>query len=165
LKPFLFLSAAVLFTLAQLPASARPPQDAAPATTSKNPVKPTPQSQEKAKAVYKMDCALCHGDNGNGKTDVAASMSLVLADWTDPKSLAGKSDQELFDKIRKGSDKMPPEDASRAKNDEVWNLIIYIRGMAKDQPAATPAETPAAAPAPDATTSAPPADKPAAPNK
>lgn len=164
LKPFLLFSAAVLFMLAPLAASARPPQEAAPATTSKNPVKPTPQSQEKAKGVYKMDCALCHGDNGNGKTDVATSMSLVLDDWTDPKSLAGKSDQELFDTIRKGKDKMPPEDAGRAKNDEIWNLIIYIRGMAKAQPAAPPA-APAPAPAPDATPATPPADKPAAPNR
>jgi cytochrome c5 len=163
LKPFLLFSAAALFMLAPLSASARPPQDAAPA--SKNPVKPTAQSQEKAKSVYKLDCALCHGDNGNGKTDVATSMSLVMADWTDPKALAGKSDQELFDKIRKGSDKMPPEDVGRAKNDEIWNLIIYIRGMSKNQPASTPAEAPAAAPAPDATPAAPPADKPTAPNK
>jgi len=161
LKPFLLFSAAVLFALAPLPASARPPQEAAPAPASKNPVKPTAQSQEKAKSVYRMDCALCHGDDGNGKTDVGKSMELVMADWTDPKTLAGKSDQELFDKIPKGSDKMPPEDVGRAKNDEVWNLVIYIRGMAKDQRAATPA----AAPAPDAPPAAPPADKPAAPNK
>jgi hypothetical protein len=33
---------------------------------------------------------------------------------------------------------MPPEDASRAKDDDVWNLIIYIRGLSKDQPAAAP---------------------------
>jgi hypothetical protein len=26
---------------------------------------------------------------------------------------------------------MPPEDEGRAKNDEVWNLIIYIRGFSK----------------------------------
>ena len=29
-------------------------------------------------------------------------MQLTLADWTDPKSLAGKPDQELFNAIRNG---------------------------------------------------------------
>jgi len=31
---------------------------------------------------------------------------------------------------------MPPEAEGRAKNDDVWNLIIYIRGFSKGQPAA-----------------------------
>ncbi|MGA2086893.1 MAG: cytochrome c [Terracidiphilus sp.] len=146
LKPFLVLSAVVLFALAA-PAPAptlaagRMPQEAAPAPAapaSTNPVKPTPASQEKAKDLYARDCALCHGDNGNGKTSLAKDMGLTLSDWTDPKALANKSDHELFDAIRKGKDKMPPEDASRAKDDDVWNLIIYIRGLSKDQPAAAP---------------------------
>ena len=149
LKPFLLFSAVILFLIAPTPAptlaSGRMPQEAAPAST--NPVKPTAASQEKAKKLYAMDCAICHGDNGNGKTDLAKDMQLTLDDWTDPKSLAAKSDQQLFDAIRKGKDKMPPEDASRAKVDDVWNLIIYLRGMSKGQPAAAPPATapPAAA--------------------
>ncbi|MGA3069343.1 MAG: cytochrome c [Terracidiphilus sp.] len=149
LKPFLLFSAVILFLIAPTPAptlaSGRTPQAAAPAST--NPVKPTAASQEKAKKLYAMDCAICHGENGNGKTDLAKDMQLTLDDWTDPKSLAAKSDQQLFDAIRKGKDKMPPEDASRAKVDDVWNLIIYLRGMSKGQPAAAPPATapPAAA--------------------
>jgi cytochrome c len=112
------------------------PQDAAPAAhASTNPVKPTPASQAKAKKFYAMDCAMCHGDNGNGKSDLATSMQLTLTDWTDPKTLAAKSDKELFDMIRVGKDKMPPEDAGRAKDEDVWNLVIYIRGLSKNQPA------------------------------
>ncbi|HMD77992.1 MAG TPA: cytochrome c [Terracidiphilus sp.] len=143
LKPFLVLSAVVLFVIAAPTpaptlAAGRMPQEAAPTPASTNPVKPTPASQEKAKDLYARDCALCHGDNGNGKTGLAKDMGLTLSDWTDPKKLANKSDHELFDAIRKGKDKMPPEDPSRAKDDEVWNLIIYIRGLSKDQPAAAP---------------------------
>jgi len=53
--------------------------------------------------------------------DLATSLQVTLLDWTDPKSLASKSDQDLFDAIRKGKDKMPAEDATRAKNDDVWD--------------------------------------------
>jgi hypothetical protein len=66
-------------------------------------------------------------------------------DWSDPKTLAGQSDQNLIDIIRKGKGKMPPEDAARATNDEVKNMVLYIRKFAKDQPASA---APVAAPAP-----------------
>lgn len=95
-----------------------------------------------AKSIYQIDCAICHGDNGNGKTDLATSMSLTLSDWTDPKSLEGKSDADLFKIIREGKDKMPPEDASRAKDDDIKNLVIYIRTFSKGQPAAPVASAP-----------------------
>jgi mono/diheme cytochrome c family protein len=146
LKPLLPLCAVVLFVFTPAPvttfAAGPAAQDALPAST--NPVKPTAASQEKAKKLFSMDCAICHGDNGNGKTDLATSMQLTLADWTDPKSLASKPDQELFDAIRKGKgDKMPPEDPSRAKDADVWNLITYIRGFSKGQPSAPAPAAPA----------------------
>ena len=75
-------------TPAPTPAPAlTPPETAAPppAAPVKNPVKPTAESQAKAKALYRMDCAMCHGDNGNGKTDLATNMELTLDDWTHPK--------------------------------------------------------------------------------
>ena len=101
----------------------------------KNPVKPTPESQAKAKNIYQIDCAVCHGDNGNGKTDLATSMDLKLGDWTDPKTLADQPDGALFNIIRNGKDKMPPEGEGRAKDDQVWNLVIYIRNFSKPQSA------------------------------
>ena len=119
-----------------------PAETAAPPVPMKNPVKPTAESQAKAKALYQIDCAMCHGDNGNGKTDLASSMSLTLDNWTDAKTLSDKSDGELFNIIRNGKDKMPPEGEGRAKDAEVWNLIIYIRTFSKS-PAATSAAAPA----------------------
>ena len=102
----------------------------------------------RVKQIYKNDCALCHGESGNGKSDLATSMNLVLLDYTDPKSLAGKSDQELFDAIRKGRDKMPPEDEARAKDAEVRGLVAYVRGLSKGQTSAAPAAATPAAPPP-----------------
>jgi mono/diheme cytochrome c family protein len=148
LRPILLLSALVVFGSPGIIKTSVPPgplpQEAAPAAAPdgsnlKNPVKPTPESHARAKKMYGFDCAMCHGVNGNGKTDLAKDMQLTLSDWTDSKSLAGKSDGELFEIIRKGKDKMPPEDASRANDDVVWNLIFYIRGMSKGSPSETEA--------------------------
>ena len=150
LKPFLkwcLLSfAAVLFVIAAAStptptlAAGRMPQ-AAPADAAK----PAQPSTEKAKKLYAIDCAVCHGATGDGKTDLAKDMNLTMPDWTDPKSIAGKSDQQLFDIIRKGKDKMPAEDAGRAKDADVWGLVAYIHELSKAQPAAPAA--PAAPPA------------------
>jgi cytochrome c5 len=144
LKSFLLFAAVVLLVLASASAPARPPQDANQAGK-----KPTPEAMAKAKKVYDLDCSMCHGATGDGKTDLAKEMSLSLSDWTDPKALAGKTDQQLFDAIRKGSGKMPPEDTARATNDEIHNMVIYIRKFANQQAA------PAAAPAPDQPATAP----------
>ena len=107
------------------------------ASDMKNPVvKPTAQSQAKAKELYSIDCAMCHGDNGNGKTDLATSMGLTMSDFTDPKSLADRMDGQLFNMIRNGKGKMPAEDSGRAPDTDVWNLVIYLRRLSEPQPAA-----------------------------
>lgn len=108
---------------------------ALPTPAAQEPAKISPKLQEKAKTLYKMDCALCHNDNGDGKTDIAKDMQLTLDDWSDPKTLSDKSDQALFDIIRHGKGKMPAEDAGRAKDDEVKALIQYIRSLATAAPA------------------------------
>lgn len=145
-KPFLLFFAVAVIAVASAPLQGRSSQEASPTPTPtstqaaapvKNPIKPTAESQAKAKSVYQMDCAMCHGDHGNGKTDVATGMNLTLDDWTDAKALAGKQDGELFSIIRNGKgDKMPPEAEGRANDTELWNLVIYIRSFSKPQPLA-----------------------------
>jgi cytochrome c5 len=161
LKPFFLSMAVVAITVASATAPALPPQDAAPSPGVKSAAKLTPEAHAKAKKIYEIDCAICHGPTGDGKTDIAKDMQLNLLDWTDPNSLANKSDHDLFESVRKGKGKMPAEDEGRAKNDDLKNLIIYIRKFAKDQPAAPAASHPAAAPEPSSAPSAAPAAAPA----
>ncbi len=145
-KPLLLLPAVVLLALgAAWNPLAVPQEGAAKAPKASN------EGQTRAKKIYEVDCALCHNSNGDGKTDLAKDMQLTLSDLTDPKTLQGMTDDQLFELIRKGKDKMPGEDAARAKNDEVKGIIQYIRGLSKDQPAGAPA----AAPAPATASSAP----------
>ena len=98
----------------------------------------TAPATAKAAQLYRRDCALCHGDNGNGKTELVASMNLTLDDWTDPQTLGSKPDSALFAIVRNGKDKMPAEENGRASDAEVMGLIAYIRGFAKAAPATPP---------------------------
>jgi mono/diheme cytochrome c family protein len=95
-----------------------------------NPVKPTPESIAQGKKKYAIDCAMCHGKTGDGKGDLATDMNLKIPDYHDPAALKDKTDGELFYIIEKGKGDMPAE-GDRAKKDEIWNLVNYIRSLSK----------------------------------
>jgi mono/diheme cytochrome c family protein len=133
-KTFLTLSALLILVCVlgaqQPPAKGQgdfkiPPEAAAKV----NPVKPTPESMAKAKKTYAMDCAMCHGEKGDGKGELAADMKNV-SDFTAPDALKNRTDGELFYIIRKGKSDMPPE-GDRAKDEDIWALVNYIRAFAK----------------------------------
>ena len=89
--------------------------------------------------LYRRDCLVCHGENGDGKTEILRDRDMNLPDWTDRSVLIGSADQQLFNVIRFGRGKMPAESVGRADDAEVRGLIRYIRSMGKKRMAATPA--------------------------
>ena len=125
-----------LFLLASPPQQQPPapsPPTAVPAEEAAkvNPVKPTPESLAHAKKIYGYDCAMCHGEKGDGKGDVVADLKLKMKDYTDPAALKDMTDGELFYIIRNGKGQMPPEEAGRAKDADVWNMVVMVRSFAK----------------------------------
>ncbi len=119
---------------AQTPPQASPPGEykiPPEAAKQANPVKPTPESLAKGKKFYGMDCAMCHGKDGDGKGDLADDFKGVT-NFTKPDAMKSRSDGELFYIIRKGKGEMPPED-NRAKDDDVWSLVNYVRAFAKKE--------------------------------
>ena len=128
--PLLVLGWAVWGQQSETPAKAPPPSESKvpPETAQKaNPVKPTAESLAKAKKTYAIDCAMCHGDNGDGKGDMDMK---GVTDFTKPDAMKDRTDGELFYIIRKGKGDMPPE-GDRAKDDDVWGLVNYVRAFAK----------------------------------
>jgi mono/diheme cytochrome c family protein len=95
-----------------------------------NPVKSSPESLARAGKWWALDCAMCHGKDGNGKGDVAADMKLKIVDFTDPNTLKDRTDGEVFYIIKNGHQEMPPEGA-RIKPKENWDLVNYVRWFAK----------------------------------
>ena len=135
LKPLLALFALLPFSLSMQQPAAPPASTEIPAEAKRmvNPVKPTPESQAHAKKVYGYDCAMCHGENGNGKGDLVADLKLVMKDQTDPAALKDMTDGELFYIIKNGKGKMSGE-GDRAKTDDIWNLVILVRSFSKKEP-------------------------------
>jgi mono/diheme cytochrome c family protein len=136
-KPFAVLVVLSLSAvLAAAQASQTPAQTPAPQTIPAeaahqvNPVKPTPDSIAQGKKYYGYDCAMCHGANGDGKGEVAVDEKLKLKDYRDPAALKDMTDGELFYIIKNGKGQMPPE-GDRLKAPELWNLVNYIRSLAR----------------------------------
>ena len=123
LPPALFI-----VMVAQEPAPA--PVVPAEAAAVVSPVKPSPESLAHAKHLYAIDCAICHGEKGDGKGDVVQDLKLKMKDFTDPSVLKTRTDGELFYIIKNGDSvqKMPPE-GPRAKDDDIWALVNYLRTL------------------------------------
>ena len=118
---------------AQEPASDKPKEApaAAPETPAKkNPLKATPEVLAAAKKVYGYDCAMCHGEKGDGKGELVESMSLKMKDWQEAGALDGFSDEAIYDLIVKGKDKMVGE-GDRLAPPKVWGLVHYVRTLGK----------------------------------
>jgi mono/diheme cytochrome c family protein len=132
LKPFFILRALLLLALSPQQPAANPVPSSIPADAARltNPVKSTPESLARARKMYGYDCAMCHGENGNGKGDLVADMKLVLKDYTDPAALKDLSDGEIFSIIKNGKGQMSGE-GDRAKPEDLWNMVVLLRSFAR----------------------------------
>ncbi len=115
------------------PAAAHPATISAEDKARKNPVKFTEVSVTRGKKIFGTQCALCHGDKGNGKGELAADMKLTVPDFTQPDTLKDRTDGELFAIIGSGKETMPAQ-GSRLTDEHRWNLVNYMRALSGKVP-------------------------------
>ena len=77
-KPLLLLPAVVFLALGAAYNPGSPSQEGTAPKSSKA----ANDALARGKKIYDIDCALCHGANGDGKTDLAKDMQLSLSDFT-----------------------------------------------------------------------------------
>jgi cytochrome c len=105
------------------------PEDAA----RKNPMKFNTLSVERGAKIFKTQCAMCHGEKGDGKGEMVEEMKLTVPDFTKPEALEKRTDGELFAIIGLGSEKMPGQ-GKRMTDNHKWNLVNYLRSLAGKMP-------------------------------
>ena len=106
----------------------------------KNPVAVTPESMAAGKKTYDLFCAGCHGPDAEGADKAGIVISVIEdqggkqpPDLTDEVWDHGSSDGEIFTVIKKGVGPqyfMAPWDG-RISDAEIWNVVNYIRSLAK----------------------------------
>lgn len=96
-----------------------------------NPVAATPESIAAGKQVYTRYCAVCHGINAEGGS--GSDISPPAPDLTDKEWKRGSTDGEIFSVIKNG---VPPDLfmepwGDRIKDPDIWNVVNYVRSLAK----------------------------------
>jgi mono/diheme cytochrome c family protein len=95
---------------------------------ARDPVAPTATNLEMASKHFAAHCAICHNNNGDGRTEIGRNL------YPKPPDMRGsgtqrKSDGALFYSIRNGIrlSGMPawPDDS----DEEIWALVTYIRHL------------------------------------
>ena len=97
----------------------------------KNPVPATDKSMAAGKEIYRRHCAVCHGTTGNGGS--GSDISPPAPSLTNGKWKHGSTDGEIFTVIKEG---VPPDFymepwGDRIKDEDIWNVVNYIRSLAK----------------------------------
>jgi len=115
------------------PTAAHPATISADDKARKNPIKFTDVSVDRGKKIFGTQCALCHGDKGNGKGELAADMKLTVPDFTNPDTLKDRTDGELFTVIGAGKETMPAQ-GGRLTDIHRWNLVNYLRSLSGKAP-------------------------------
>jgi mono/diheme cytochrome c family protein len=101
----------------------------ATSTAKKNPIAPTQDSIVAGQKLYLKHCATCHGNSGNGDGPGVADLDIQPSKLCDPR-LRAEPDGALFWKITAGKKPMPGYGRRLSETDR-WNLINYIRTLAK----------------------------------
>jgi mono/diheme cytochrome c family protein len=100
-----------------------------------NPLENTPANIEKGRLLFSADvqptCAMCHGDKGDGTGGFGADMTPKPRNFTCADMMKDIPDGQLFWVIQKGSPDtgMPPFQG--LQDEQIWQLVIYIRSLAK----------------------------------
>jgi mono/diheme cytochrome c family protein len=92
----------------------------------KNPVAFTESSVARGKKLYQSQCAMCHGQNADGKGEVVEEMKISPPDFTKPDTLKGRADGEWFAILGVGSETMPGQ-GNRMKDKQKWDLVNFLR--------------------------------------
>jgi len=103
---------------------------------AKNPFAPTAEVLSEARAHFADHCAICHGNDGSGKTQIGQNLYPKAPDMrlADTQNL---TDGELYYTIHNGIRLTGmPAWGTEQKDDDSWKLVVFIRHL----PRLTPGE-------------------------
>jgi cytochrome c6 len=87
----------------------------------------TSAAADDAAATYKAKCAMCHGADGKGDTQVGKKMGIRDLTSADVQKM---SDEELIAITTKGKNKMPAYE-NKLSAAQIKDIVAYIRQLAK----------------------------------
>ena len=113
-------------------------------SSMRNPTPASDASIENGHKYYAINCAVCHGDTGDGQGPVTKYQFPMISLKTE--SAIGRTDGYLYGMIRNGRGLMPSY--NRIEHMDRWDVVNYVRGLqgrvgraVPTGPVGTPGET------------------------
>ena len=83
-----------------------------------------------AAALYSTHCKSCHGKEGLGDGTKAAQLKTKCGDFSSA-AFQKQSDGAMFYKTLEGRDEMPSYKKKIPDQNDIWQLVHYMRGLAE----------------------------------
>lgn len=96
----------------------------------KNPVASNAQSIADGKTLWNTHCKSCHGTKGLGDGPKSAQLKTEAGDFS-KSDVQAQTDGSLFYKTSQGRDDMPGFKSKIPDQDDIWNLVNFIRTLNK----------------------------------
>jgi copper transport protein len=115
-------------------------REATPGLTLTNPFLPDETSLKVGADLFNQNCAVCHGEQGRGNGPAAANLSIKPPDYGNG-HLDIHTDGDIFYWIKNGISQGSPMPAFKDKltDDQIWNLVNYVRRLRNEATGPAPA--------------------------
>lgn len=96
----------------------------------RNPVEPTPQSIQNGEGLFRIYCAMCHGEQGRGNGQMVGKV--VPSSDLHAERIRNQKDGYLYATIRSGGLVMPAYQHALSTA-ERWDLVNYVRHLQQQE--------------------------------
>ncbi|HSD67581.1 MAG TPA: cytochrome c [Vicinamibacteria bacterium] len=86
----------------------------------------SPGARERGRALFLADCALCHGERGDGHGARSSGFAKAPANFTDPAWRRRATPRRVFFAIREGVRGTPMPSWKWLSESETWDLVAYV---------------------------------------
>jgi len=89
----------------------------------------SPEARARGRALFVSDCALCHGERGDGRGPRSIGFSKPPANFMDPAWRRGATPRRVFFAIREGVRGTPMPSWKWLSEGETWDLVAYVLSL------------------------------------
>jgi mono/diheme cytochrome c family protein len=87
------------------------------------------EARDKGRALFLANCALCHGERGDGHGRRASGFARPPRDFTDPAWRRVTTPRHVFFAIREGLHGTPMPAWATLSDAETWELVAYVLSL------------------------------------
>lgn len=87
------------------------------------------EARARGRSLFQANCALCHGERGNGQGLRREGLTSQPRDFTDPRWRASASPRRVFFAIREGLDGTPMPSWKALPEPDAWAITAHVLSL------------------------------------